>query len=464
MSDALLDGFMSSDLLPGSPEWRQGQPSDPRCEVIRLCDVPDRPPEPDLIEGMIPARFPSSIYGSGGQLKSYLALLMLICVSAGVPFLGRAVTQSPVIFVDWELDDDVTARRARMLARGLGLAAIPSELLYINADRPLRELIDDVATAASVHAAQLVAIDSLGLAIAASTQSDEWVIPAMGALRGLGIASMVIDHQSRVQTGQEYATKEQYGSVYKGNLSRSAWQLERADPGTDPSVVELVMRHRKVNFGALSPNLGLRVTFAPESVRVEQVDAADTPSLAAKMPSKDRVLGGVLSEPGSTADQLAELTGVAVGNLKNCLTELRGQGLVTAVTGSRREPATWYPTPAAKAKSEYHHGDTDGDTQTLSPPPEGPVSPSPALKGKGDTQTQLESDVSPSDTGGDTHSPEQLSATGDTEQLVTPTAPPGANGHGIPTTWPDGTPYSMGRSLPPPDPSSRRAARRRWEP
>ncbi|MGC2295302.1 MAG: AAA family ATPase [Candidatus Dormiibacterota bacterium] len=344
-------------------------------EVIRLCDVEDLPPRPDLIEGVVPDRFPTSVYGAGGQLKTYLAIHMGVCVASGEPFLGRAVTQGAVLFVDWELDQDVTARRARQLARGLGLADIPSEVFYLNAAKPLMHLLLDIQEAISTHSIRLVVIDSMGLAISGDNQSEEGVIPAMGALRALGIASVVIDHQARIQTGQDYSSKEQFGSVYKGNLSRMSWQLERADPGTDAAVVELVMRNRKANFGPLQSDLGLRVTFASDAITVSPVDVATTPSLASKAPAREQVFAAVVGEPGSTADTIADVTGVAMSTVKNSLTELYRLHRVTRVSTSRREPAQWYPVN----QSEYPDRDTQYPDGTLgasipeSHPPKGGV-------------------------------------------------------------------------------------------
>jgi hypothetical protein len=185
--------------------------------TIDLCDVPDTAPLPDVITGVIPARFPSSIYGAGGQLKSYLAVYMMLCVVPGLPFLGRPVVQSPVIFVDYELDAETTARRARQIARGMGLFGVPSGFRYANASRSLLTLQDELYLAIEQHGAGWVGIDSLGLAIVGDTQKEEGVITAMAALRGLGVATLVIDHQARVQPGQDYADKPQFGSVCSGS-------------------------------------------------------------------------------------------------------------------------------------------------------------------------------------------------------------------------------------------------------
>ena len=370
--------------------------------AIRLADVEDLPPRTDVIEGMVPAGHPTSIHGAGAHLKSLVAMRQSLCVAAGVAFLGCRVTQGAVLYVDYELDEETAARRARLLAHGMGLEAVPAGLLYLNAHRPLLELLDDLRVLIAQHSVVMVVIDSLGVAICGDNQSEEGVIPAMLGLRNLGVACLVIDHQSRLLTGQEYAQKEQFGSVYKGNLSRCVWQVERAEPGLDPSVVALVMRHRKASFGPLRSDLGVRVTFADGSIAMDAVDAASEPSLAGKLPARDRVMRAVTSEPGNTADGLADLTGVPLNTVKNSLTQLRDQRLVKAATTSKREPATWYPTDSGAVRIERPDRDGSRDARPKTGSENLSVQVSRPLNTKRDAQMGSEGDVSRQDDKRDT--------------------------------------------------------------
>lgn len=340
-------------------------------QVVRVCDVPETPPPPDLIDGLFPDHFPSSVHGDGGHLKSYLVLCALICVAAGVPFLGLAVTKAPTLFIDYELNDEVTARRARQLCRGLGLPGVPRDLFYVNARKPLLRLIPEIEATVATHGIRLAGIDSLGLAIAGDTQSEDGVILVMSALRALGIATVAVDHQARLQAGEEYANKQQFGSVYKSNLSRSVLQVERAAQGIDPSVVDLMMRQKKASFGPDRPPLGIRVTFGADSVTITAQDAASSPVLASKLPAKDRVLAQLVSEPGNTSETLAELSGIELKTVKNALSELNQLGQVKLSPGRKpREPGTWCPTPAGEervshpgSRPDSHPDDLDRDVK-----------------------------------------------------------------------------------------------------
>jgi hypothetical protein len=85
-----------------------------------------------LIAGLIPDRSLGIVVGDSGMGKSPLLYQAAICVSSGVPFLGRAVLSGPVLYLDFENGlgdvDDLTGR----LAGHLGLAVAPEALKLWN--------------------------------------------------------------------------------------------------------------------------------------------------------------------------------------------------------------------------------------------------------------------------------------------------------------------------------------------
>lgn len=85
-----------------------------------------------LISGLIPQQSISIVVGDSGVGKSPLLYQAAISVAAGLPFLGRAVSQGRVLYLDFEngLGDveDLTAR----ISRHLGLAGVPEDMLCWN--------------------------------------------------------------------------------------------------------------------------------------------------------------------------------------------------------------------------------------------------------------------------------------------------------------------------------------------
>lgn len=85
-----------------------------------------------LIGGLIPQRSLGIVVGDSGIGKSPLLYQAAICITAGIPFLGRPVSQGRVLYLDFENGlgdvDDLVAR----LSRHLGLAEVPEDLLLWN--------------------------------------------------------------------------------------------------------------------------------------------------------------------------------------------------------------------------------------------------------------------------------------------------------------------------------------------
>ncbi|MFZ3214199.1 MAG: AAA family ATPase [Terriglobales bacterium] len=116
-----------------------------------------------LIAGLIPQRSLSIVVGDSAIGKSPLLYQAAICVTAGIPFLGRPVSQGRVLYLDFENGlgdvDDLVAR----LSRHLGLGDKPENLLLWNYnDAPPRW--EPTQLACMIREAQPVwtIVDSLG--------------------------------------------------------------------------------------------------------------------------------------------------------------------------------------------------------------------------------------------------------------------------------------------------------------
>lgn len=83
-------------------------------------DVPKRE---FLVERWVPVGCVTSLYGSGGTGKSFLALMMAMCVAAGKKWLGFDCAQAPVLAVMCEDDEPELRRRRNKIARALGISA-----------------------------------------------------------------------------------------------------------------------------------------------------------------------------------------------------------------------------------------------------------------------------------------------------------------------------------------------------
>jgi hypothetical protein len=80
-----------------------------------------------VIEDLFPARSIGIVVGDSGFGKSPLLYQAGICVAAGVPFLGQAVSQGKVLYLDYENGLQDSLEMTRRLSSHLGLEAVPAE-------------------------------------------------------------------------------------------------------------------------------------------------------------------------------------------------------------------------------------------------------------------------------------------------------------------------------------------------
>ena len=290
---------------------------------VDLSTLPEPPRRVELIDALLPKGCTTNMFGDGGQGKSYLALIIGTHVVLGRPFFDRAVQQANVLYCDWELDQDEMTRRAHKVARGLGIGQAPSGLKYLCMIRPLPSVIEALRACILQYNIGLVIIDSFGAASPGDPEMAKSVIEVMVALRGLQTTVLVIDHQAKLHEGQSYERKSPFGSVYKGNLSRSVIQVQCVK--REKGEIHLALRHNKFNFGPLAEPMVLCLKFT----RTENgADVATLSTSAEPLPSDKKetaevkVLNFLSSNKQGTAQEAAAHTGIAPGTAVNVLTKL----------------------------------------------------------------------------------------------------------------------------------------------
>ncbi len=176
----------------------------------------------------------------------------------------------------------------------------------------------------------MLILDSLGPALQGDATAAKDVIGFMQTVlepfRAAGVTVLIVDHQSRLVSGQQYQDKSAFGSVYKTNLARSVIQVEPMVRTDDALTVRL--RQKKHNFGPLVKPFAADITFTKEAVKIEsrELDNADLIT-EGTLNSTDRVRLALEDGP-VFPEELAESTGLALKTVKNALTKLRGDGVV----------------------------------------------------------------------------------------------------------------------------------------
>ncbi|MDP9478581.1 MAG: winged helix-turn-helix domain-containing protein, partial [Actinomycetota bacterium] len=130
-------------------------------------------------------------------------------------------------------------------------------------------------------------------------------------------------------------SKGAFGSAYKEHLSRSLIQVERGDQHAEQGALNVRVRHKKANFGALCDPFDVSLEFSDEkiSASVRELTSTDR-AQEATLNARDRVLAALEDGP-AYPDELVETTGLARSTVKNEINKLKKAGRVET-TGETR--------------------------------------------------------------------------------------------------------------------------------
>jgi hypothetical protein len=328
----MVVGNSQGKVVSRRPDLYRDGARDTKPEVVRLAEVERPGPRRYLCQDLVLAAYVTLLHGDGGVAKSLLALALAVAVAGSSPeWLGRRVENGRVLYLDFELDAEEQARRVHQLCRGMGLVKPPEDLLYMSAvGHTTREAFEAAQEACKEHAVELMIVDSYGVALHGDAEHARDVIGFhqgfLEPLRALGVAVLVIDHQSRLQAGQSYQHKGAFGSVYKANLARSVLQVEATERGEGTLTVRL--RQKKHNFGPLAEPFGVKLSFSEEAVILEAVELrASELAEEATLTAPERVKLALEDGPAYPWE-IVETTGVPLKTVKNVLTGLRKQSVV----------------------------------------------------------------------------------------------------------------------------------------
>jgi hypothetical protein len=297
--------------------------------LVRFAGRPSPKAREFVIPGLIPRYHPTTLYGWGGTAKSLIAALLAMSVAAGrKAFFDREIAvHGPALYLDFELDADEQHRRVTHLAAGLGIE-VPQDLLYVSAlGVRTHDAIAFALEACEEHKVVLAVLDSLGPAMVGDMAAAKDVIEFhncyIAPFRNAGVTPLLIDHQARQQGGEGYQSKGAFGSAYKEHLSRSLIQVEAGDRNAERGTLNVRLRHKKTNFGALCDPFDVTLTFSTGEITASVVELTHADrAQESTLNSKDRVVAALEDGP-AYPDELVEATGLTRGTVKNTITALK---------------------------------------------------------------------------------------------------------------------------------------------
>jgi hypothetical protein len=339
--------LVSSSSSPlGGPGDDDTSGGDDDAQIVWFAELGEPKEREYLIEKIGVKGYPIVAFGAGGVAKSFAMLAggISIASASGVEsWLGfRVLEHGHVLYLDFELDVEEQHRRVRDLCAGMGIP-IPKKLAYLSGvGIPPETAFAKALRFVEEHEAKAVIIDSMGLAMQGDMEKGREVLAFHGRyinpLRRAGATPFIVDHEGKLQTGEKHKDKTPFGSAYKAWASRSVLQFVFEEYREETSELDIRLRQTKTNFGPKMDPIGVRFAFEDKKVSMGTYDLPDEELLEEESrPVKERILIALRLE-GATNKQLQQITGASEGTIRNKLSELRADDLIT---DDGKRPATY---------------------------------------------------------------------------------------------------------------------------
>jgi hypothetical protein len=305
------------------------------------------------VEPLVPARVTSLLYGPGGSGKSIIALAGAMSVKTGIgiiPGVSPAIT-GPILYLDWETDGSVINERVQSIAAGAGID--PPTIIYRRCFRPLAAEAEEIANAVAERGVVFMIIDSAGMALGGAGEhgdANESTLRLFDAIRHIGVSTQLIDHVSKqeMRTGKGKSVGLlPYGSIYKVNLARSAWEIRNVT-GEEDVVAQVALIHTKSNDSQLLPQIGLEIEWKPGEItfHTANIDLDAPPTNIGTVMEQIRAF---LEKNGGPArlKEISEATGIGTGSASGTLDRYKGvfvridRGVYDIVRKPESEKSPW---------------------------------------------------------------------------------------------------------------------------
>jgi LAGLIDADG-like domain len=285
---------------------------------------------------------PSRLYLAGESMvathNSTIATALGLLIGTGqvdIPGVSLAKPKGPILYLDFEWDEEPHGRRYRSLCRGMGLGDPPPTGVfhYHKMLRPFLDEVESIGQYVDEHGIVCVFFDSLwGATGNAPLEDPATVGPFMSALRTLQTTTLLLSHVSKA-----FAINGEKGSARGArawrDACRAAWQLESTE-NREQGVLECTLWRDKMNEGPRNqPPLRWQITyvdnlpFAFESWDGQSVELPDGDE-EEKTTNRYLILRHLGRHPQSTTNEIGIGTGLKVGVVRVELHRARKAGQV----------------------------------------------------------------------------------------------------------------------------------------
>lgn len=309
---------------------RQGEP------VMALStEDADIEPPTYLVNPLLPEHQPTIMFGDPGVGKSYISLLIYICLLLpwhDNPF-GLTVPDHSFrpLILDYETDHKTALWRLRCLQEGMGLP--PLTLYYRRCYIRIADDLEQIQVAMDEVNTECLIIDSLAQACGGDLLKADIAGDFFSALRKLNTTSFII---AQNQKDPELKKKSIFGSAIYEYYSRSIWEAKKAQTAGEDEI-HIALHHRKSNESKLYKPTGYRFYFNEDKTTITRESLKDVPEFRQEMKTQDKVFYTLQELGRADTATIAEAGEFTEAQVKASLSRLKDKNKVI----NFKEDHTW---------------------------------------------------------------------------------------------------------------------------
>ena len=306
---------------------RNGEP------LIELISGEDVTQPEYLLHPVLIKNYPTVFFGDPGSAKSTLSIILsqLLMLPWHDNPLGFEVPEKTVkvLYLDWETDEATIQWQMTCLQRGMNLPNL--FLSYRRCSLPLAQDVEQIKKYIDESLADVIIIDSLGLACGGELKDAAPAIAFFSALRQLKTTSIILAHTAKNKDSENGNGRSIYGSVFFEAQARSVWQVTKDINGDS---IEISLNHMKSPpFQKKQPALGIQIDYDSNgyiSVKLCEPDDTNVNAYIDKMETQNRILDCLKNGITRVKDIAAKL-GISENNTRNKLSILKKKQMVVKV-------------------------------------------------------------------------------------------------------------------------------------
>ena len=285
-----------------------------------------------LLDPFVVEHYPNVIFGDPGTMKSNFALVLSqVAMTDWGNSIGLSPPSTPlrVLYLDWETDFETVRWQLKTLQQGMKLPDA-TFVSYRRCSLPLALDVQTIADKIKETKADMIIIDSLGLACAGELSKEQSPLAFFSALRQLNTTSLILAHNSKGDAKQ----KSIYGSMFFHAQARNIWEIRKSQSEGSSEAGLCLFHVKSPPFLGLQKPRAYKLKFTTTTMHIAAAKAADFQEFVENMSVGTQIILALRNGP-MTGAELTKEGGIEAANIYVELDRLLKKGQIVKLSEKR---------------------------------------------------------------------------------------------------------------------------------